>query len=295
VSLLAGYPGLRGLAALERAAADADPLVRRAAAGALPALEPPERVRLGSALLSDTVRSVRLEAVPALAAVPAGVLLPDLRPAIDRALAEYRKSQLFNADRAEAHMNLGTLEAQLGRLEPAMAEYQAALRMQPAFVPAHVNLSDVLRMAGREREAEAVLRDALRIAPGDPDLHHALGLALVRQNRVGEALAELARAAERGPGDPRHAYIYAVALHDAGARPRALAVLEAAQRRHPADRPILEALFSYGAEAGDLDRAALWARKLAELAPGDLEARRRLDEIERLRRARVPRGRRPSR
>lgn len=270
LTLLQRYPGARTNGAVDTAVLDPDPLVRRAAAETLGAIDDPvSRARIGSRVLSDSVRAVRVDAVSALAGVPRGYFAASDQRALDAAVAEYRQVQQFNADRAESHVNLGMLEAQLGRPVEAEAALRAAIARQPQFVPAYVNLADVLRAAGREQDAERVLREAIAAVPAAADAYNALGLALVRQRRLPEALDALARAATLAPDRPRFAYVLAVALYDTGAIARAIATLEAAHRRHPGDLDILRALVSYALDRQDLVRARRWAQALIRVAPDD--------------------------
>jgi predicted CXXCH cytochrome family protein len=271
--LLERHGTVAWLPTLERALQDADPLVRVAALRAAGSAPPDARLRLAAPLLGDDVRTVRLEAAHLLAALPAALVPEELGPALERGFAEYERAQRQNADRAEAHLNLGWLHAQRGRLDEAEREYRHAIRMDPRFVPAYVNLADLYREQGREASGETVLREALEIDPASADVHHALGLLLARIGRTADAIAEFAAAQRLAPDDARYAYVYGVALHSGGQIERAFAVLESAHRRHPADRDILFALATFHRDAGDLDAARTWARRLKDLAPDDPQIR----------------------
>jgi Tfp pilus assembly protein PilF len=261
LSLLDNFPGTAP-DLVERSVQDPDPLVRRAAAALLIRWEPLGRWRVGGPLLSDPIRAVRLEAVNALAdAAPAVKLNPEQRTVFERALADYRETQAFNADRAEAWLNAGALEVRLGDPARAEADYRRAIRMQPAFIPSYVNLADLYRGQGRDVEGERVLRQA----PDGADVHHALGLLLVRQKRTAEAIGELAKATAERPESPRYAYVYAVALDSVGEHAKAMARLEQAHRRFTADRDILSALAQFSVQAGDREAAARWVQKLRDL------------------------------
>ena len=273
VSLLPSYLGPGSVPALEKAATDADPLVRLGAATTLDALPPKERVRIGVHLLWDPVRAVRVEAVTAFADVPDAELATEARAAFDRSLDDFFLAQRSNAERPEAHVNLGIVDVKRGRLEEARENYETALRLAPWFVPAHVNLADLLRRQGRDAEGEKVLRRALKVDPRNASVRHALGLLLVREKRGSEALAELERAAELAPQVPDFAYTYAIGLHSAGRAEEALAVLRAAQKRSPGARGLLVALVTINRERGSLREARAWARKLVEAVPGDPSAR----------------------
>ncbi len=281
LNLLARYPGPDSLRILENALRDSDPLVRRAAVSALSAVEPRTRLALGLPLLSDPIRTVRLEALSTLVGVPRDLFTAAQLKTLDQVTAEYREAQAFNADRAEAHLNLGVLDAQLGKFDAAEQAYRTAIHKQPSFIPAYINLADLYRQQGQEDRVEQTLREALKADPGNGDASHGLGLSLVRQKRLRDAIPELARAAQRRPDVARYAYVYGVALHEAGDTRRALDILKRAHPRHPSDREILVALAEYHGQAGDRKAAIAWARKLVEMSPEDPQARRLLQALER--------------
>ncbi|HXV77421.1 MAG TPA: tetratricopeptide repeat protein [Candidatus Polarisedimenticolaceae bacterium] len=242
---------VRDLAAvLGRAAADADPLVRRVVAELAGEIDPDAGAALAAGLLDDPVRTVRLAAAASLAGTAADRLDADRRLALDRAIAEYRESLEFDRFRAEAQLNLGNLERQLGHAAEAEAAYRRAHAADPSFAPAQINLADLLASLGRNTEGVSLLREAASEWPDSAELHHALGLALARERRNAEALEHLRRAASLLPGSPRFAFVYGVALHDTGDLAGALEVLRAAAELHPHDREIRRALEIYDAERG---------------------------------------------
>jgi tetratricopeptide (TPR) repeat protein len=273
-------PGPAATAALAAAARDPDPLVRAAAAEAAASLDPTARMRLLSELLGDPVRSVRIQAARALAPLPRTGLSGAQRASLEKGIEEWVAVQEFNADRPEAHANLGTLRAERGESEQALADFAKALEIAPHFTPAAANRADLLRELGREGEAEASLREAIARDPRDAVLHHVLGLSLVRQKRGEEALRELGEAVRLAPADARLAYVYAVALHDLGRRQQAIQALESALRRSPNDRNLLFVHASYLQEAGETKRALASARRLVELEPGNPRARELLSGLE---------------
>ena len=281
LSLMPNNPTPQTVAMIESALIDPDPLVRRAAVEAIENIDPPTRLRVGTALLSDSIRTVRVAAVAVLASVPASEWTPEQRKALDTALPEYRKAQLSNADRAEAHANLGGLAADLGQPADAEAEFRSAIRIWPGFAPGFLQLAELLRATGREAGADSVLRAGLLANPNSGDLHHALGLWLVRSRRTTEALSELAAATRLRPEVARYAFVYGVALHDTGEPRKGLAVLVEAGKRHPWDRDLLQGIVSFGAEAGQQATARDAARRLALLSPNDQEVQRQLQSLER--------------
>jgi Flp pilus assembly protein TadD len=267
-------------AAMADGLTDREWIVRLGAATALRDAPIELRVQVLKSLLLDPVRAVRVEVGRELASAPDSALPPSEREAARRALAEWKEVQRFTADRAEAHVNLGSLAAESGDLDGAEREYRAAIKLSPRFPGSYLNLADVFRERQRDDEAERVLREGLSIAPKDANLLSALGLALVREKRNTEALAPLEQAASLAPDDPRHAYIYAIALNSMGQPDRALAVLAAAHARHPGDRDVLQALATYSRDANQIPAAIEYARKLVALDPEDPNAKQLLSEIE---------------
>ena len=258
---------------------DPDPLVRHGALQALSGVDPASRWPLAGHLLDDPVRTVRLEAVSFLAAVPPRQLTVEQKAALDRGVGEYEAAQRFNADRPEAHLNLGTLYAQRGDAARAEAEYRTAIELDPRFVQASVNLADLYRGQGRDADGERVLREAVARLPEDGSVRHALGLLLVREKRLDEAVGELRQAADLDPSHPRFAYVYAIALDGSGRREEALRVLAGNHARHPADRETLTALVSLNLEIGARDEALKYAQRLATLDPADTGVARLVSQL----------------
>ena len=259
---------------------DADAAVRLAAAGATAAVDPGTRAAWLAPLLSDPVRAVRIETALALADVPPELLPEHDRAALETSLTEYRDAQWANADRPEAHLNLGILAAARGNTRRATAAYERAIALEPGFVAAHVNLADLHRATGRDDYAEQALTRALDLAPDAPDVLHALGLLRVRQGRLDAALELLRRAAEADPEHTRYATVYGVALHSDGRSVEALEVLEAARAGRPADRRLLYALATISRDAGHTEAALGYAHALRELRPGDSGTAALIRELE---------------
>jgi tetratricopeptide (TPR) repeat protein len=259
---------------------DPDPLVRIGALEGLESLPAERRWGMAGSLLDDPVLAVRIGAVPFLMAAP-----PDEshRAQLSRAVDEYLAIQRTNADRADAHVNVGLVRQQQGDGGRAEAEYRTAIRLDPAYTPARVNLADLYRALGREPDGEKVLRDGLAEFPADAALHHALGLALVRAKRLSAATAELRRAAELAPASARYTYVYAIALNSAGEGAKALRLLRDNERRHPADRDTLLALVNLLSEQGDRRSAIGYANGLAELLPGDPSVAALVESLQRSR------------
>jgi Tfp pilus assembly protein PilF len=250
---------------LAAALRDRSPLIRLGALQSLAGAPPESRVQFAAPLLSDPLQAIRIEAVSLLAPVPPDQLSAAQRAAFERASTEYIASQRYNADRAEARVNLGTFYGNRGEAAKGEEQITAAIGLDPHFIPAYVNLADLYRARGRDAESESILRNGLKITPKNAMLHHALGLALVRLKRSDAALSELERATVLDPGNARFAYVYAVALHSTGKPDLAIAKLEKTLLDHPNDRDIIAALASFHQGRGDAVAAKKYAERLTAL------------------------------
>jgi predicted CXXCH cytochrome family protein len=278
--LLPRYASAASQAALTAAITDPDPLVRLAVPRALTPSAPPAMLQAMASLLRDPLRAVRIEAARALAGLDLLSLTPELQTAMVNATKELVAAEMVDADRPEAHLNLGLLDLRRRQMREAEAEYRTALRLDPSFVPALVNLADLDRMRDADQEGAELLKKAMAIEPDNADAHYSLGLLLVRQHDYGGALELLRRAHELAPDNPRYAYVYAVALNSTGAPAEAIGLLERAHQQHPTDREILMALVSIGRDTGDFALALRHARELVTLDPADAHVRALVSDLE---------------
>ncbi|MCA9285288.1 MAG: tetratricopeptide repeat protein [Phycisphaerales bacterium] len=267
MSMLAERPTAAAVETARAFLREAEPLLRSKAVTLLELLPPEARVEALAPALDDPVRTVRTQAAKALADVPPELLSTEQQDRLRDGVQEYIQSELANADRAAAHLNLGLLFSRLGDDRRAEAAYRRAMALEPWLAEPVVNLADLYRATGREPDAERLLRDALARNPETAVLHEALGLSLVRLGRTEEALASLAEAARLDPDNPRHAYVYGIGLFSVGRSDEAMAVLTEANRRHPNDQALLQALMQYSLQLGRVDDALRHARALLVLEP----------------------------
>ena len=280
LSLLPEYLTPTSVPAVRAALSDEGALVRREAVRALEPLPPQERVRLAAPLLSDPIRSVRIEAARLLAGTSPELLQEAQKTALDRGVSELVASETVAAERPENHVNLALLYSQMGRTNEAENELQTALRLDPKWVPAMVNLADLYRAQSRDAEGEKWLEKAIVVAPDAAEPVHALGLLKVRQKQYQEALSLLAKAAMMQPSNVSYSYVYAVALNSTGQPDRAIAILEQAHQRRPADRRVLEGLIAFERDKGNLPSAIDYAKQLVQLTPDDPNAKAMLAQLQ---------------
>jgi predicted CXXCH cytochrome family protein len=279
LSLLGSYMSPASETAIKAAIADPDPLVRMAVPQALPPTPSRPMIEAILPLLSDPVRAVRVETARVISGIDLQTMTPEQRSAFANAYQELVSAELIDADRPEAHLNLGLLKTRRQQFSEAEAEYRTALRLDPKFVPALVNLADLDRQRGLDKEGAELLRAAIAIEPNNAAIKHSLGLLLVRQRNLTEALPLLRDAATLDPDNARYAYVYAVALNSTGSAAEAKALLERTHKQHPTDRNVLLGLIAFERDSGDVAAAITHAQELAALEPQNPQVRALLNDL----------------
>lgn len=283
LNLLRRY-GRAGARAHIAALKDQDPLVRATAIGGLESAQPRMRRQLLAPLLNDPIRAVRIEAARVLSSTPPGASDPrGLLVAFERASREFKEAQMAIADRPEAHLNLGVVNANLGRLGLAEQAYKTALRLDEGFLPARFNLANLYNRIGRNRDAERVLREGLERFPDQGELHYSLGLLLAEEKRLKEAAESLGRAAALMPERPRVHYNHGLSLQKIGRFDEAETAMLKAHQLSPDDPGILQALAIFYMQRRQWDRALIYAERLVLLYPNVPGPRQLLNQIRRLR------------
>ena len=261
LSLLAAYQGGGSGLVLEAALHDAHLLVRIGALRGAARWPIERRWRQARHLLDDARLAVRTEAAmllaPALNSLTGGE-----RAKLQAGIEEYLEVQAFNADRAEAQTNIGSLQWAIGAPAEAEAAFQEALALNAQWVPALVNLADLYRATGRDEQGGELLLRATTTAPDSPEAALARGLWLVRQNRDAEALPLFAEAVRLAPNVVRYAHVYAVALHSANQSEQALQVADEALARWPNDQRLLRAAFGIARDLSLEERMAAYRTRL---------------------------------
>jgi predicted CXXCH cytochrome family protein len=286
--LLSAYSSEGALLAVGRGTTDPDALVRAAAVEGLSSLVrrtsqrglQARKAAWVAPLLTDPVRTVRVEAVRVLAEVPAALRKGFDRRDFDSAASEYVQRQRAVAERPEAYLNLGLFFENLGRSEEAERAYLQALERDPDFLPVRFNLANFYNTQSRNLEAEKHLRRILAVEPENGEAHYSLGLLLAELDQLKRAVRHLEQAAASLPGRARVRYNLALALQHAGRDDRAEAVLLEARGLAPGDPEIVHALAILYFQRQDWDRALAQARRLVELAPSAPGPRQLVARIE---------------
>jgi DNA-binding transcriptional MerR regulator len=112
--------------------------------------------------------------------------------ATDEAILAYRRALELDAEHPDAHLNLGRLLHEEGRLPEAEAHYRAAAAADAEGARAHYNLGVVLQDQGREAEAIAAYRKSLSLDDNLATAHFNLSRLLESRGNEAGALSHLA-------------------------------------------------------------------------------------------------------
>jgi predicted CXXCH cytochrome family protein len=268
LTYLQRYPGEDRTAALRAALVSDEPLLRHVAASSRTEADAALRAARLAPLLSDPVKAVRLDAVSALAGIPADLLKPYQRDALREGIDEYRTAMAYSLDFSSSGFNLGNLFSSLGEAATAERYYRLALKIDDLFYPAKMNLAVLLSGAGRNTEAETLLRQVATAYPDNHDAAYSLGLLLVELGRPEEAVDWLGRAARGQPRNARAPYNLGLLLQQLGRADEARPALEAAVGLEPANPDFLLALGDHYLRHGRPAEAVAVADRLIAAAPG---------------------------
>lgn len=187
--------------------ADESPLVRTAAIRAMSAQLLQQFSSEIIEALSDPVRLVRLAAVRRLAENTELLTEADSRATFDRVLGEYRDAQSQMSERAGTHMNLASLEIDLGNMDAAQDSLRDAIRLEPYLSGTRDQLAQLLeRSSGdpaqirelREKEVELLERDS-KLIPDNLYPQYRRGMLLYLLGRQEEARTAFENVCEISP------------------------------------------------------------------------------------------------
>ena len=207
---------------------------------------------------------------------------------LDEAVAEHEQAVKLDPGLAQAHANLISLYARLGRAVQAEQAYRATVAINPNLPQSHYDYGVFLVGRQRFRDAEAAFRKALAGSPDYAEAHSNLGAMLERDGRFDEAAREY-RAAVADKPNFRLAHFQLGRLLLMRARPRE-AVVELSQTLAPEDAETPRLYYTLGVayiQAGDarngsrcLHEAGWRAAQLGQdrLARDAETALRKLDE-----------------
>jgi tetratricopeptide (TPR) repeat protein len=109
----------------------------------------------------------------------------------EQAVEAYRRAIEQDSTHADAHLNLGRLLHEAGRVREAETHYREALAGRPGDATAAYNLGVALEDLGRGAEAEQAYESALAADPGNAEAHFNLSRLCERLGQPQRALRHL--------------------------------------------------------------------------------------------------------
>ncbi len=107
---------------------------------------------------------------------------------LDRALSQYKASLAIEPAYVEAHNNVGTVLAKLGRSDEAALSLWRAIRFDPSFHPAYFQLGGVFLSRNYVPAAASAFSRAVELQPRNIEYRHAMGIALHRLGQRRDAM-----------------------------------------------------------------------------------------------------------
>jgi len=228
--------------------------VRLNALRAIGNLAPERVVPLIGAMLQDSIKAIRLEAVFILSPYKSQ-LGDDAKPKFEAALKEYLAAQESLSHRPEGFLNRGIILAQTGSVDEAAQLYLKGIKLFSKFIPFYINLADVYRAQNKATLSKEYIDKGLNIQPGNADLHYAAGLWYIREKDVTHGIAELHKAAALNPSGASIVYGYAISLFSTGKPKDAIIVLENYLAKNGNNPQVLDGLISISQDTKQADKA----------------------------------------
>ncbi len=220
-------------------------------------------------LLNDPVKAVRMDAAIVLAGIPEENI-PELnKPALKKALEEYREAMEYSSDFAASRHNLGNFYSSLGENDRAVTNYIEAIRIDDGFFPAKVNLAMMYNRMGENEKAKTVLKNVVEKNPEQSQINYSLGLLLAEMQEYDEAIIYLQKAAELMPDNSRAHYNLGQLLDFTGATELAGYHLKRSIDLEPENLEFLMALAEYYLKHEEFEKAKNVVLRIKELNPDD--------------------------
>jgi tetratricopeptide (TPR) repeat protein len=169
--------------------------------------------------------------------------------------------------------NLARLHLRMGQTNNALREFRRIISLKPRFGFAHLGIGEILEQQGRVPEAEKHYRLALQNRIYRAEELATLGRFCLRKGWFGEAVTNLQDALKLNPGDAALHTALAQALNSLGRKAEADAHLATVARLDPSQ---LQSRYLLGLElgrAGKPAEAAVQFREVVRLQPDLVEGR----------------------
>jgi Tfp pilus assembly protein PilF len=269
IGYLSSYPSLKAQEAVRKALNDPDPLLRHTAVENYTTGDSASLLRTLAPLLSDPVRSVRMEAAYRLSTFRKDAFNEIQLRLFRTALDEYKRSQEYVADFPTGRYNLGNFYSNTGEHSKAEENYREAITIDNLFYPAKVNLAILCYREGKLEEAGKLFRDLISNHPGLTEGYYYLALLYGEQKRYTEAIELLETASARSNHDPRILYNLGLLYQMTGQNEKGEITLQKGLTLDPCNFDLLYALFAFQMKQENRVKAAVYLEKLRSCYPGE--------------------------
>jgi len=207
---------------------------------------------------------------------------------VPEAIGHYELALRLKPNAAKTRRSLAKALLQQGRVAEAIGHLEQVLLANPGDAEAHNSLGVALFQLGRTPEAVAHLEQALRVNPEDGAALYNLGKALIRLGKAREAIGQYEHALRVNPEDveTQNDLACMLATCEDGSVRNGVRAVELAEKANQIargkDPVILDTLAAAYAEAGRFGEAVRTAQAAIELANGQPEQVRQIQERLRL-------------
>ena len=280
IGYLSGYPSVKAQDALKKALNDPDPLLRLTAAENYLSADSALLLHTLLPLLSDPIKTVRMEAASRLATYPKTAFGEVQFPLFVKAMEEYKHSQEYVADFPAGSYNLGNYYSKLKDLPRAEENYLAAIAIDNLFYPAKLNLALIYYKQGKIDPAERLYLDLVKNHPEVAEGFYYLALLYGEQKKYAEAIALLETASTMPNCNPRTWYNLGLLYQATGQNEKCVATLQRGLSLQPCNYDMLYALFAFYMNQHDRVKAAPCIEKLRSCFPKEKTVQDLYNEFE---------------
>jgi len=269
----------RSIQALIRSLNDKNPLVRAEAISGFPVYNYALLLQYVAPLLTDSVRTVRINATYALSNVPLSKMEPGVKGKFEKNLKEYIAVMNYSADFAPSRHNLGNIYSNTGNIEKAKENYLEAIRIDPAFYPSLVNLALLYNKTGENDKAEKLFKRVIQQNPSFSEVYYYLGLLSAEKKDFSGSEKYLKKASELLPGNPAVFYNLGLVEQYLDNNNAAVNNLLKAFELSPDNPKYLSAIVSFYLNNGNKTKAKLYLKQWISGHPSDISAKQLLQNI----------------
>ena len=184
----------------------------------------------------------------------------------------------LDPNRAQYHLYVGWVAADIGQMDKARASLNKALELDKGFADAHWRRGILSARQGAAKNAVADFTEALRLRPSSYDVHAALADSYYDLGMESEALAHWQIALEGRPDEPLWQFRYGRLLvanrQEAPAQSHLERAVALAQKQDPRPRWLWEAHHMLAQALGPVPQAVEHWEQFLRLSPTDSPYRR---------------------